>query len=196
MQIIRSVSLPELQQHELDCNASVLLGSHGMERYSPLKAFQLYQARLGPQDIDALYLLNCGFTAYTRNESGRLKDLVYEWVQAESKKRLDSFNTPSKNNPVDLRSTPSLALILVSAQAIDGPWVLIDGNHRAMAHYLRHQDVNDVPVYICVQKNISSWPYFPDTSSHWTTDISYLHYLCDRHCCHCLVYQLCRQAFS
>lgn len=161
MILLGPATLAELQQHERACKASVVLGSHGL---APPETFSLRKALIEPDDADKLHLLNCGFAACTQGQSGRLADLDAELLPPETRQRADSFLRPAPDSgrrPLDLRAAPQLALLLACADADNGPWVIIDGNHRAIAQQLRHGSLAWVPVFLCIHPAIATWSYVP-----------------------------------
>ncbi|XOF33677.1 MAG: nucleotidyltransferase family protein [Candidatus Electrothrix sp. YB6] len=164
MKILHPLSLEELRKHEQNCETSVVLGSHEMDRHAPTDAFKLYKAMLEPEDTDSVYLLDCDFVPWTEGYTGRLRDFDQKKADDSTRKRIESFITHSEQSgkqPVDLRSSPQLALTLICAQP-DGPWVIIDGNHRALAQYRQYGSLADVPAYVCVHPEIGDWRYIPN----------------------------------
>ncbi len=164
MNIIETVNLTEIRQHEQTCRANVILGGYGMATHCALKEFQLYKAILEVDDTSNLFLLNCGFAVNTHGQTGKVKDIKIETLSNASKSRINAFTkSPAKcrKYAIDLRHSPQLALILVCAEAKNGPWIIIDGNHRAISQYLSYGDLRDVTGYLCVHPQINKWPYIP-----------------------------------
>jgi hypothetical protein len=149
--LLRPAVLAGLRRHERACKSSVLLGSHSLP---PPESFSLHHAVIEPEDADKLHLLNCGFAACTEGRSGRLADLDASLLPPETRQRAASF-------AADLRFAPGLALVLACADAVSGPWVIIDGNHRAIAQQLRHGSLNWMPVWLCAHPEIATWAYVP-----------------------------------
>ena len=166
MILLGPATLAGLQQHERTCETCVVLGSHDLP---PPEVFSLRKALIEPDDADRLHLLNCGFAACTQGQSGRLTDLDAELLPPETRQRAESFLCPAPDSgrrPLDLRSAPQLALVLACADAANGPWVIIDGNHRAIAQQLRHGSLAWVPVFLCIHPAIATWPYVPASFRH------------------------------
>ncbi len=74
---------------------------------------------------------------------------------------------PNEKNTVDLRRQMDLEPILVTNDAYSGPLIAIDGNHRLTAHYLRHQSVDAVNVFVAVHQNILMWGFVPLMARNW-----------------------------
>ncbi|MCI5222273.1 MAG: hypothetical protein D3924_06265, partial [Candidatus Electrothrix sp. AR4] len=168
MKIFQPISLAEIQEHEQRCDTSVLLGSHGMDQYCLLDEFRLYKAVLEPEDTDGIYLIDGEFVDWTSGKTGRVQDVEYEKIPEPTRKRIESFIDPSEQSgkrPVDLRFLPQFAITVVCAH-LDGPWIIIDGNHRAIAHYQMYGSLTAVPAYVCVHSGIGYWRYIPGSS--WT----------------------------
>ncbi len=164
MKIISKVNIAEIRQHERSCRANVTLGSYGMESHCIFNEFQFYKAVLEANDISNLFLLNCGFASNTHGQTGRLEDIKPETISDSSKSRIRAFTkspTKCEKYTIDLRQSPQLALILLCVEAKDGPWIITDGNHRAISQYLSYGHLHDVTVYLCVHPQISKWPYIP-----------------------------------
>lgn len=165
MKIIDAVSIEDIRRHERCCDANVTLGSYGMDVHCPLDELQAYRVKLDAGDIDSLFLLNCGFAASTRGQTGKVGDVEREKLSDTSTSRVELFLEPppqSGKRQVDLRCSPEMALVIVCADATRGPWIIIDGNHRAIAQYLKYGNVGDVPAYLCVHSRIYQWRYVPD----------------------------------
>jgi hypothetical protein len=153
MRIIETVSLAILQRHEMATDSNVTLGGYGLSEHCPLAEFAIHRANLDAGDIDRLFLLGT-FAERTHGRSARLKDVLPEFA---ANPRVDS----ALRRNVDLRSDWNLEIVIVTAEAQNAPLTVIDGNHRAVAHFLRFGDVGDVPAYLCVHGRVGQWPYIP-----------------------------------
>lgn len=152
MKIIETVDLGVISQHEKKTGANVTLGGYHMDRCCPLAEFQLLRCVLELDDIERLFVLN-DFAKFTAG-SCRLKSVLSD---AASNQRVAAFS----NGRVDLRKAPNLELLIVSANADDGPLLIIDGNHRAIWQYLAYSSIHAVPAFICVHSRINEWGYMP-----------------------------------
>ena len=164
MRISEAVTLEELRRQERSSKANVTLGSYGVELHAPAEEFRTFRGTLETDDGDQLFLLNCGFIAGTRGETGRVTDIVREELSDSVAERVRSLMEPRPEldgRSIDLRSSSALAPVLVCTDAIDGPWTIIDGNHRAIAQFLLCGDMDDVPVYVCVHPRIGAWSFVP-----------------------------------
>lgn len=158
---IREANILEIQHLENFTNASVRIGNHCMEDYAPTSEFLFYRVILEKSDTDRMFVLfETGLTKQTLGQTCRLKDIVSSSENIERvKQAINGGNSFSKG--VDLKSDPNMELELVASELYNVPLTIIDGNHRAIAHYIIHGSVQGVPAYICVHKNISKWPYIP-----------------------------------
>lgn len=162
MKIIAAVTIEDVQRHLGSSNANVKIGSYGMDLFSPLDEFNCFRVTLNEADIDKLFLLNCGFVQNTTGHTGRVRDIDPNMLSVDSTNRVNSFLVPptqSKKKQIDLRCSPNLSIVLVCANAGYGPWTIIDGNHRAIAHYLKYGGITNIKAYVCVHPQIINWPY-------------------------------------
>lgn len=155
MKIIESASLETLRSHEQATGANVRLGGYHMDLVCPTSEFQLLRVTLDDSDLTRLFLLGITeFAEYTAARSCRVPDLLPEAGQVG---RVASF----VRDKVDLPARADLALLIVSPDPRAGPLVLTDGNHRVMAHYLTHHNVQGVPAFVCVHPKIRGWNFMP-----------------------------------
>ena len=122
--------------------------------------------QLERQDEDRLFLLGLTeFINQTRGQSGRLRDLL---PTASTVQRVASLITAG----VDLLSRSGLELVLVAADLQGAPLVAIDGNHRAMAHFLAYNSVEGVPAFVCVHPAIGQWHFVPSLARTHTRPVA------------------------
>lgn len=153
MVILKAVDVSDVQAHEAATHANVKLGGYDMDRCCPLSEFKAFNVRLEATDIDRLFLLNCGFAAYTEVQTCKLRDVLLGVVSHERVRNvIDRACFPV---------SPDQAILIVSPDEKYGPLTIYDGNHRAMAQYLTQRSVHDVLAYICVHRRISEWGFVP-----------------------------------
>jgi len=153
MLILTNVNVSDVQAHEAATHANVTLGGYQMDRCCPLDEFKAFNVRLEASDIDRLFLLNCGFAAFTKGQTCKVADVLPGIVPQERIR-----------NVADKACFPvsaDQAILIVSADEKCGPLIIYDGNHRAMAQYLMRKTVHDVLAYVCVHRNISEWGFVP-----------------------------------
>ena len=142
MRIVSPASLAEIREQErsTDCNSTI--GGYRMDWYCPLDECIYFRVVLDEADGCRLYLL--GDFAPCTLGTCRPSDLRSERFTARTAERVASF----ARGLVDLRVTPCLLPVAVTADAVGGPIVLIDGNHRAIWQHLTHGGLSGVPVYV------------------------------------------------
>lgn len=153
MRIAETVSLPVLQAHEKANVANVELGGYGLAIHSPLDEFAIYRATLDASDIDRLFLL-AEFSAHTEGRSGQLRDIRPEFARSPNASLALGRN-------IDLRSEPTRAIVIVTIDAETAPLTIIDGNHRAVAQFLRFGGIGDVPAFVCMHHRVGRWSFIP-----------------------------------
>jgi hypothetical protein len=153
--IINSISIEEIRQLENSTNANIRIGSYGMDSVSPTEEIFFYYSRLQPEDISRIYLLN-DFRHCTNQESCRLSDL-HERALVTAMERVPQL----AENKIDLRNVVHKEPVLVGVDLHQGGLTVIDGNHRLMAHYLRHGSVESVGVILAIHRSIVNWAFIP-----------------------------------
>jgi hypothetical protein len=153
MKIIELVSLEALQQHEVKTGSNSVLGGYGMDKHCPLTEFELSRVKLESRDVDRMFLLS-DFLPHTDNRSGRLTDVRAVARSIEGVASLISAQ-------LDLRLSQHMELVLVSTAAAGAPLTVIDGNHRAIAHYLTHGNMEGVGAFLCVHARVNLWRHLP-----------------------------------
>jgi hypothetical protein len=157
MKIIEPVSVEVVQAHEVETDSNARLCTYDM----PIKLGEVkaLRATLDANDLARLFLLGIGgFDVLTKDRTWRVADLL---PTAWTIDRMKSF----VGAKMDLRQRPDLAVVIATANAESGPLVLIDGNHRAMAHFLSHRTVEDLPAFVCEHDGFRQWPYVPPLAS-------------------------------
>lgn len=154
MVIVSEVSISEVQRHEEATAANARLDRYDLNRHCPTSEFRCLRVLLEQSDTDRLFLLGC-FVERTTGRTCRIRDVELDPANSH---RVASF----VNAGVDLRSRAGLELVLVCRELYDAPLVIIDGNHRAIAHYLTQGSMQSVPAYVCVHQAISQWGFVPN----------------------------------
>jgi len=155
MQILKEVEVEVVQKHEMEIKANARLGGYDLDKYCPLSEFKAFRVCLERVDADRLYLLS-QFAEYTKAQTCKLLDALPETA---SNPRVATFISR-----IDLRSAVKLELVIISVNARRGPLVIIDGNHRAIAHWLTHKCIHGVPAYVCEHPNVNQWPFLPQSA--------------------------------
>jgi hypothetical protein len=153
MVVVSEVNILEVQRHEEATAANARLGGYKMDTHCPMNEFQCFRVLLEQSDTDRLFLLG-QFAGRTTGQTCRIRDVK---LSAADLSRVASFTTAG----VDLRSHVGLELVLVCRELYDAPLIIIDGNHRAIAHYLAQRRMQSVPAYVCLHRAISQWSYVP-----------------------------------
>jgi hypothetical protein len=150
---VREVDVSEIQRHEEATEADVRLGGEGMDACCRTSEFRCFRGVLEQSDVDRLFLLP-GFKDVTTGASCRIRDLIPDAATLERSLQFVS-------EKVDLRSQHGLALVLVCEDLHTAPFIIIDGNHRAIAQYFTHGGLQDVYAYVCVHQALSQWSVVP-----------------------------------
>ena len=161
MRDIQLANLSEIRQLEKYTNASVQIGNHCMEDHAPTSEFLYYRVILEQNDIDRIFVLyEPGLANLTLDQTCRLKDII---STACKDKRVEQAISGGSSFPkgINLKSDPNMELELVASELYTAPLIIIDGNHRAIAHYTTYGNLHGVPAYVCIHKNISQWKYIP-----------------------------------
>ena len=163
MRDIVAMDFGSLRSHEQRVDANVRLGGYHMDKHSPTAEFQVYGAVLDSIDWLRLYLLG-EFAQHTWGTTARVVDVDRSALSPQSTKKIATFyeTDPSRNwLPLDLRRLPELAIIAVASNIETSSLTITDGNHRAIAQCWRHGPTSDVPIIVCVHRNIKQWPFIP-----------------------------------
>ena len=151
----RNSSLKEIQSHEFAIRANARLGGYGMYEHCPITEIVCMHATLSEFDVKRLFVLP-EFRKHTRDHSCRLVDMN------ESALAIAMERQPAgTQNELDLTTRSRLELVLVGTDMKEGPLIAVDGNHRLIAHYIRHGSIEGVPVYIGIHPNMYNWSFVP-----------------------------------
>ena len=122
----------------------------------PPEEFQTERATLEDSDLDRVFAIP-EFGRHTTGGSCRIRDIE---KSALSDPRVQQFMEP----PIDLRIAPKLELLIFAADPETWPLVVVDGNHRLIAHYWNHRSIEGVPVFICSHPKVATWGFCPPTA--------------------------------
>ena len=150
----RAVKLASVIAHEHATYANVRLGGYWMNLLAPLDEMSCHYVTLDHLDAQRMFLLQ-DFRFCTTNISCRVTDLLPEGqaVAMEAAPHLP-------DNQLDLRKQRGLELLLVGL-SFDSPLLVIDGNHRTMAHWYRHGSLEGVNAYLGLHPRIIDWEFIP-----------------------------------
>jgi len=159
MKIVAIADLQTLRRHERATASNTTLGGYHMDKYCALGNFRILRGILEATDIERLYLLG-QFAPYTNGRTCKLRDVRPEAVAPGqiSSERVGSF----LQGKVNLALEKNLDVVIVSPEEVAGPLILIDGNHRSVAHFLSHGGIDGIPAFVCVHRSICRWPYVPE----------------------------------
>jgi len=155
MNIIEQIEYDKLKQFEDQIGGNVKVGGYEMDNICPINEGHCYQIKLQENDIDQLFLLGeTTFKGLTHDKNYRLSGII------DSVKKLDRVKYWI-DKKLDLRSSPEWSPVFVSPNT-DGPIITIDGNHRLMAHYYQHKNIEGLQGYLFVHPNIQKWGFAPN----------------------------------
>jgi hypothetical protein len=149
------VTLDEVQKHEAATNANARLGSYEMDLSCPIHEIRCFHVLLDSDDTQRLFVLP-DFRKHTARCSCRLVDAMPSAANV-AMERLP----PGAISLLDLRVHSGLELVLVATDLSVAPLIIVDGNHRALAHYMRFRNLDRVPAYIGVHPNMHQWRFVP-----------------------------------
>lgn len=152
---VRNSSLDEIQAHEFATGANARLGGYGMDEHCPLAEIVCMHVTLSECDLQRLFVLP-DFRKHTRNHSCQLVDVNDSALTAAMERQ-----PVEMQNELDLTTRTRLELVLVGTDVNERPLVTVDGNHRLLAHYIRHHSVDGVPAYIGIHPNMYNWRFVP-----------------------------------
>ncbi|MFO0807584.1 MAG: hypothetical protein U0746_03090 [Gemmataceae bacterium] len=158
MQLTGSVSVEHIQKHLKARHSGVALDLESMPgRPSEYKG---RCASLESADLGRIVLW-WEFKVHTAGESCRLEDVLPSAADLPRVKSIIEGNAGKSRGPLDVRSAPDMAVVIVWNEQPDGILYVIDGNHRMMAQVLSGKSVNDVPAIVCVHPKVMEWAYIP-----------------------------------
>lgn len=154
--IIKPIAYTELEQFEDKIAGNVRVGGYKMDRLCPIETGTCYQISLNASEIDRVRLLReVTFTELTQHQNYYLSGLLPD--KAIALPRVKYWF----DRELNLSQSPEWSPVFVSPNLDAGLIVAIDGNHRLMAHYIRHQSVEGVPGYLFVHPNLQTWDFMP-----------------------------------
>ncbi len=151
MRIVSPVMISEIREHEAATSANVALGTYHRCECCPMDGFNDYLVLLDQVNGGRIFLLP-DFATHAFGQTYRLQDVL---LGAAALARVAQFTSKS----IDLLSASKLELLIVTPDINLASLVLVDGNHRAIAHYLTHRGRHNVPAYVSVHRNIGKSSY-------------------------------------
>lgn len=132
------------------------LDGYDLDKLCPLHEFKIARCLLETGDIQRLFAV-MDFAKYTEQSSCRLAALL---PNADADGGVARFMADN----VDLRRWLGLELIIVSMNAEHGPLLIIDGNHRAIAHHRLHRTIEGVAAFVCEHPRVNDWNRMPSAA--------------------------------
>ena len=160
MRIVNEVELATIQAHLCRLKTGVMLDRHDLPSLDDGR-WRGYKVLLDSADLDRVFLWWQN-EVYTRNRTCRVIDLL---PSASALGKVQSFIVGSVSHglfPLDLRAADGMELCVVSNSLDDAFLYVIDGNHRLIAHWLQGRHLENVPAYLAVHDDLSTWVYLPD----------------------------------
>ena len=152
---LRTASLEEVRKHESVIGANLCIGGYHMDSVCPTDDIRFFHGLLDTNDTSRVFVLP-DFQVHTAQNSCRIADALptAESVALERQ-------AAGASNSLDLTTREHLELMLVGACLEDLPLIVIDGNHRALAHYMRFGNLDRVPVFIGIHRAMFAWAHVP-----------------------------------
>ena len=126
-----------------------------MERIAPIKEGKLSQISLSKDDLSRLYLLKePTFKDFTRTGDFKIENIIPD-VCCE-KQRVKYWI----DRNIDLSINDDWAPVIITNSFDSGKIVIIDGNHRATAHFIQHKSIDGVYAYLFEHPNVNNWGMF------------------------------------
>lgn len=145
------VSLAAVREQEAAVASNSTVGGYHMDEHCDPGECLFSKAILEESDADRLYLLG-DFARVTRG-SCRIRDVQPTTFASDTVTRVNAFG----RGRVDLRTTPGLLPVAVTADVERDSLVLIDGNHRTIWHWPTYATVAGVSIYVCEHPRMGEW---------------------------------------
>lgn len=126
-----------------------------MDEHCPLAQMVCLHVTLCECDLERMFVLP-DFGGHTRNHSCQLVDINDSALDVAMERR-----PAGAQNILDLTTRDQLELVLVGTDLNQRPLIVVDGNHRLLAHYIRHRSIDRVPAYVGIHPNIYNWSFVP-----------------------------------
>jgi hypothetical protein len=169
MRSLENVDITKIEQHLISKHSGV-----GLEReWLPGGALECHahRAHLDHDDIDRIFLW-WQFSKHSRDETSKLTSVL---PKTALEPRVQSFilGDPSRNlKPLDLQTAVGFELVLLTTNLPTGPLYLIDGNHRAVAHFLQGRSFMNVAAFVLSEPRLLEWANVPDYVRRYGKSIS------------------------
>jgi len=155
MELIKSITISEIRSFEEKINGNVRIGGYDMEQIAPIEEGKLSQIALSNEDLNRLYLLKePTFKDFTKTGDYKLENIIPEVCR--EKQRVKYWIDQN----IDLSINNDWAPVLISNSFESGKIVIIDGNHRATAHFIQHKSINGAFAYLFEHHNVYNWGMF------------------------------------
>lgn len=166
----QNVELAELQAHDQALKANIRLGGYEMGTHCPVGEFEIHLIELEQGDESWVYLIS-EFAQYTQGNSGRLIDVQQS---VDSHVETGKIVSGMISAGFDIKHQKERALVAVTSDFTRGALTLIDGSHRAIAQFRSFGTIADVPVYLCVHKQINKWSgWIPANAQRLPSEVQY-----------------------
>lgn len=166
MRELRQISYNELQSFESTQNANLTTSHNSIADRCPSNEARCYKVVLEKVDIYRIFLIQgSNFADFTENSSLKLMDLKKTVISQtfHTINEIESQQTISYllDKNIDLSKNAEFAPVFISTNLDTGSLIAIDGNHRLMAHFLAHEDIQDVHAYLFVHSGTIMSGWFP-----------------------------------
>ena len=151
MRVIEEIQIDTIHTHLKIKKSGVSLDLSSMPGRA--NEYKGHRVLLDTLDVDNL-ILWFEFGKYTLDENCKITALQ---ESARSLDRVKSFT----NVQFDLSDSQNMELVILTDDVQSDVLYIIDGNHRAIAQKLVHNDFYDVPAFVCSHPELLSWSYIP-----------------------------------
>lgn len=152
---LRTATLEEIQRHEARTASNIRFGSYGMDQTCPNFEIEFHHGVLQSEDTRRIYVLP-EFCDHTIASSCRIADALPSAAEVACERL-----APNSRSKLDLTAREGLELVLFGLDLESGPLLLIDGNHRAFAHFLRFRSLHGVAAYIGIHSDMLFFKFVP-----------------------------------
>jgi hypothetical protein len=164
MEAIKNIHLDQVRQLLERHNSNMRFNNYHLPDFCPENEFQCYKVTFDDEDIDRMSLVE-NFKDVS-NKTCKLKEINRSAVLAQKEedrglrvKRLMDGGDQFERG-VNLITDQGFEIVLVGRNLCKGSLLIIDGSHRAIAHYLNYGTLQGVSAFICVHNNIAKWGFY------------------------------------
>lgn len=162
MNIVSSITIDEMRGHEVATNANVRLGGYAMDELFPVDEILMYRVTFETGDLARLFVL-WDLSRATLERSCQLADTLPAEGLVLAMERIPDNSV----NEINLAISTGREPVLVTNNLHSGALTVIDGNHRILAHFIRHQSINGVSALVAQHANMHTWPYVPRSAREY-----------------------------